>query len=551
MTPDEIKAVLPYLTEEERAELDQLLAADIKQHPWRPLPGPQSMAYASEADIVGYGGAAGGGKTDLAAGVILTKSTRALFVRREKAQTEGVVQRLVEITGSTDGYSSQKGAWRIGDNLVEFAGLDNPGDERRWQGRPHDKKIFDEVTEMREQQVRFVMGWTRTNNPAIKAQVLMTFNPPTTTEGRWVISFFAPWLDRKFPGKRAAPGELRYAAMLPDGNGGSKDIWVERGDPFVLVDGQPCYEFEPEDYRPEDIIVPKSRTFIPAKLTDNPYYMATGYMSTLQSLPEPLRSQMLYGDFAAGMEDDEWQVVPTAWVEAAQARWKPRQPKGEMLQLGVDVARGGKDNTVVARRHRDDQAGHDWWFDELKAIPGKDTPTGDDAAAYAMVARKDDAPINVDVIGIGASCYDALRRSLPFGGALGVNVAERATRTDRTGRLSFFNLRSQLVWTMRELLDPNQGTGIALPPDPALLQELCAFKWSLSGMTVKVSSREDVIELIGRSPDRATAVFLAAIEAPKIEALRAAGVRQQVVDYNPYGSAQDNTGQQAEYNPYR
>ena len=26
------------------------------------------MAYASEADIVGYGGAAGGGKTDLAAG---------------------------------------------------------------------------------------------------------------------------------------------------------------------------------------------------------------------------------------------------------------------------------------------------------------------------------------------------------------------------------------------------------------------------------------------------------------------------------------------------
>ena len=35
-------------------------------------------------------------------------------------------------------------------------------------------------------------------------------------------------------------------------------------------------------------------------------------MATLQSLPEPLRSQMLYGDFNAGTEDDSMQVIPTA-----------------------------------------------------------------------------------------------------------------------------------------------------------------------------------------------------------------------------------------------
>lgn len=550
MTPQEIAALLPYLDEDERAELDALLAADIAERPWRPLPGPQSMAYESRADIVGYGGAAGGGKTDLAAGTIITKSERALFIRREKAQTEGLVQRLTEIRGDTQGYNSQKGFWRLSTtSLLELGGLDNPGDERRWQGRPHDKKIFDEVTEMREQQVRFIMGWTRTNNPALHAQVIMTFNPPTTTEGRWVIQFFAPWLDRKFPGKRAAPGELRYAAMLPDGNGGAKDIWLERGDPFVLVDDEPCYDFDPEDYRPEDIIVPKSRTFIPARLTDNPIYMATGYMSTLQSLPEPLRSQMLYGDFTAGMEDDEWQVVPTAWVEAAQARWKPRAPKGEMLQMGVDVARGGKDNTVVATRHADREAGHDWWFDELRTIPGRETPDGDDAAAAVMVRRRDDAPINVDVIGVGASCYDALKRSLPFGSVHGVNVAEKATRTDKTGRLTFFNLRSQLIWAMRELLDPTANTGVALPPDPELLQELCAFKWKLSGMTVQVSSREDVIDLIGRSPDKATAIFLASIEVPKVKALEAARTRQQVVNYNPYTPAADDRPAR-EYDPY-
>ena len=32
---------------------------------WRPQPGPQTLAYESPADILFYGGAAGGGKTDL------------------------------------------------------------------------------------------------------------------------------------------------------------------------------------------------------------------------------------------------------------------------------------------------------------------------------------------------------------------------------------------------------------------------------------------------------------------------------------------------------
>ena len=39
-------------------------------------------------------------------------------------------------------------------------------------------------------------------------------------------------------------------------------------------------------------------------------------IETLQSMPEPLRSQMLDGDFSAGMEDDEWQAV-YALCEAA------------------------------------------------------------------------------------------------------------------------------------------------------------------------------------------------------------------------------------------
>ena len=49
---------LSKLTDDERVELDKLLTND---KPWTPLPGPQEMAYESLADVVGFGGAAGGG----------------------------------------------------------------------------------------------------------------------------------------------------------------------------------------------------------------------------------------------------------------------------------------------------------------------------------------------------------------------------------------------------------------------------------------------------------------------------------------------------------
>lgn len=505
---------------------------------WRPLQGPQTMAYESKADIVGYGGAAGGGKTDLAAGLILTDSERAAFFRREKAQTEGVIQRLTEIIDSTSGYNSQKGIWKIpGRALCEFGGLDNPGDERRWQGRAHDKKIFDEVTEMREYQVRFVMGWTRSSNASLHAKVLMTFNPPTTTEGRWVIEFFGPWLDKSHPLYPVLPGELRYCAMLPDSDGTSRDMWVDgdgvplTGAKFVLVDGRVTYEFDPKNYKPEQIIEPKSRTFIPARLTDNPYYMASGYMSTLQSLPEPLRSQMLNGDFEAGITGNPWQVIPTAWVEAAQARWRERSPRGEMLSMGVDVARGGKDKTLISTRHKTEQS--NWWFDKLHSHPGSDTPSGNIVAGLVIGVRRDHAPIHLDVIGVGASPYDVLNEAGLD--VYGVNVSEKATAFDKSGRLSFLNLRSQLWWQFRELLDPEADNGVALPPDKELAAELCAPLWKMSGMTIQVESREDIVARVHRSPDKATAVILASIDTPKIRMLASMGaLAAPCLDHDPY-----------------
>lgn len=519
-TIDQARDLLARMTPEELAEIDAMLSADPL--PWYPLPGPQMDAYLSQADIVGYGGAAGGGKTDLIVGLALTAHKRALVVRREKAQTEGVIQRISDMLGGTPGFNSQKAIWRVpvgSQPLIEFGGLDNPGDERRWQGRAHDFKAFDEATEMREDQVRFIMGWTRSADPAQRTRVLMTFNPPTTVEGRWVIRFFAPWLDKSHTNP-ALPGELRWFTTVGD----NPNYEVPDGRAFVLVDGAPCYDFDAAQYRAEDIIRPKSRTFIPARVTDNLYYAQTGYATLLQALPEPLRSQMLYGDFDAGIEDDPWQVIPTAWVQAAQARWAKPAKVPVMDSVGVDVARGGRDNTIIARRHG-------MWFDVPLTYPGAQTPDGPTVAGLVIASQRDSAVIHLDVIGVGASPYDFLREARQQ--IIGVNVSEAAQGTDKSGRLRFKNLRSELWWRMREALDPSSNTGICLPPDPRLLADLTAPTWSMSGATIQVASRDEIVAKIGRSPDFASAYVLALMDTPKLEVVRAVSRTADVRAYDP------------------
>ena len=494
--------LLAYLTPEELAELDLLIVSDPTV--WRPLPGPQSLAFHSEADIIGYGGAAGGGKTDLACGKSLTQHQKVLVLRREATQLTGIIDRFTELIGSRDGYNGAERIWRLPGKQIEFGSTPNLDDWNKYQGRPHDLLVFDEAANFLEAQVRALLGWLRSVDPTQRCQALLTFNPPTTAEGRWITAFFAPWLDKKHP-KPAQPGELRWFAMI-DG----EEVEVPNGEPFQ---------------HGADLIKPMSRTFIPSRVSDNPYLMGTGYMATLQSLPEPLRSQMLYGDFNAGIEDDPWQVIPTAWVEAAQARWKRPDKLAPMDSLGVDVARGGRDNTIIARRHG-------MWFDEALVYPGSQTPNGPTVAGLTIAAKRDDAVVHIDVIGVGSAPYDFLNEAGQQ--VVGVNVAESAVGTDKSGRLRFKNLRSELWWRMREALDPTNNTGIALPPDPALLADLCAPTWELSGSTIYVASREQIMEKIGRSPDYGSAYVLALLDTPKRSVVEAMGQKRRRGEYDPY-----------------
>lgn len=517
MKADEIRALWKYMTPAEQAEVMKILEAD--KAIWRPLPGPQSMAYYSKASVIGYGGAAGGGKTDLACGMALTEHQKTLVLRREGTQLTGILDRFVELLGSRDAYNGKDNMFRMPGRQIEFGSTPHADDWNKYQGRPHDLLIFDEAANFLEGQVRALIGWLRTTDPKQRCRALLAFNPPTNTEGRWIVEFFAPWIDRKHPNP-ALPGEIRYFATIA-----GRDVEVPDARQFVLIKGERIYEFVPTEHQPTEIIQPMSRTFIPSRITDNPYLYGTGYMSTLQALPEPLRSQMLNGDFAAGMKDDAFQVIPTAWVDAAMARWVKPDKLPEMDEMGVDVARGGEDETVIARRHGA-------WFDEPIALPGTATPDGPTVAGQTVAARRDSAPVNIDVIGVGASPFDFLQEMRVQ--VLGVNVSESPTTLDQSGQLEFFNLRTQIWWQFREFLDPANNTGAALPPSKRLAADLCAPLWKMSGSKIQVEGREAIKQRTGRSPDYASAYLLANMQQPKRGALGWGVHQKSSRQYNPF-----------------
>jgi len=478
------------MSQADKAELDKLLAGVPV---WVPQPGPQSVAYYSQADILFYGGSAGGGKSSLVLGLSLTAHQRSIIFRREAVQLTGLEEDMTRIIGTRTGYNSQSGVWRLpGGRVMELGSVAQPDDWMKYQGRAHDLKAFDELPHFTEAQFRALIGWLRSDDPNQRQRVVCAGNPPTSSEGQWVKRFWAAWLDPTHPNP-AKPGELRW--YVSDANG--DDMEVPSGDPVKVG---------------PDWFTPKSRTFIPSSVDDNLFLASTGYKATLQSLPEPLRSQMLRGDFNAGASDPAWQLVPTEWVKAAQARWVKREAKGPMTAIGFDPTRGGQDKSTAARRHGQ-------WFDELISVPGAVVKDGPTAAGFIVPLVRNGACICVDSIGIGSSALDFIvglnLLVLPVVGSASSGLSDKA------GQLRFRNKRAEMYWRMREALDPTNPDPVYLPPDPELTEDICAVRYKVVTMgkvaAIQIRDKDEIREVLGRSPDKGDSVamtFVSGIPEP-------------------------------------
>lgn len=214
--------------------------------------------------------------------------------------------------------------------------------------------------------------------------------------------------------------------------------------------------------------------------------------------------QELGGEFVD--DDDAWQVIPSSWVRAARERWVKAPPEGQALTcIGLDVAHGGADKTVVAPRYGP-------WFAPLKKYQGDETSTGEKAAHLAMreMAGSTDAPVNVDAIGWGSECHAELKKLIGKR-SIAVNVANAPDPPvlDRTKKYKLVNVRAAMFWKLREALDPVNGDGLMLPPDDELMGDLTSMRFEVRASGIYVESKKDIKERLSRSPDCADAVALA------------------------------------------
>ena len=549
-TEQDLALLLSRLPEEDLSELSEvLLAGDPAATLWTPNEGPQSAAYYSPADVLLYGGAAGGGKSDLVLGLALTRHHRSMVVRIENTNNRGLIDRTTEILNTQKGWNSQNSRWKVPPPLtpksfpsklresclLEFASTPNPGDEQKHQGIPHDLLAFDEAAQFPESVIRYLMTWNRSAHTSyVRPRVVLTSNPPTPavnpasarrSSGLWLVKMFAPWLDPSYKTSKslnplgrppAEPGELRWYATY---NGAERE--VADSEAFMVSDPAPR------------LVVPRSRTFISAKVTDNPYYMRdSAYLATLQALPDDLRPALLDGDFGVSLADRPMQLVPNDWLAEAVRRNTPLpgQPlPSSILPMSViagDISRGGADPTVIATRYNG-------WCAPLSVHPGKTVPDGPTAAGLIIARRRNDADIVVDANGVGASCYDhLLSQSIPAFGHVG---SRKTSRRDRSGRLGFNNMRSLLLWNLREMLDPANPLSceVSLPDDPDLLQEIQAHTWEERSGQIVVLAKEKVQGNIGRSPDRCDAVAMAYYYGDAVARLMSAQGRA-VIQENTY-----------------
>lgn len=493
-TSSELAVIEKLLAKLDEGSKQQLLDAlgDERKALWHPNAGPQTDACESLADELFYGGEAGGGKSDLLMGLGVTEHENSLLLRRTNKEASKFIKRFSEIVGHRDGWNGQLQTFVLPGRIVEFGGVQLEDDKQKYKGDPHDLIGFDEIADFTETQYRFIIGWNRSANKHQRCRVVAAGNPPTTPEGLWVLKYWGAWLDPTHP-RPAKQGELRWYTTI---NG--EDAEVDGPGPH-LIDGEP--------------IIARSRTFIRSHLSDNPDLAETNYASVLAALPEELRAAYKEGRFDASLRDAPFQVIPTAWIEAAQARWTPDGYKGVMMTaMGLDPAGGGRDSAEIAARYGG-------WYDKIISAKGPDTADGSAMGGIVLRHRRDNCPVIVDVGGGYASGVIVRFKDngIPYsrfdGSAGSAGVA-------RGSGLKFLNKRAETWWRFREELDPEQqgGSAIALPPDPELKADLATPTWELTPRGIKLESKEDIRKRLGRSPGKGDAVVMALSEGNRAAA---------------------------------
>src|SRR3972149_1261217 len=156
MTNDLLEPLKHLLMLSEKQYLEKIANKTAR---WVPQSKPQWLAFLSRADELFYGGAAGGGKSDLLLGLAGEVHQKAIIFRRVFPNLRELIERSKQIYSAEDkargkdSYNESLHIWRfLNGIMIEFGAIQFEKDKKNFQGRPHDLIGFDELQEFAESQ---------------------------------------------------------------------------------------------------------------------------------------------------------------------------------------------------------------------------------------------------------------------------------------------------------------------------------------------------------------------------------------------------------------
>lgn len=195
------------------------------------------------------------------------------------------------------------------------------------------------------------------------------------------------------------------------------------------------------------------------------------------------------------------QLISKEWISNARARWDvytakfgDKPPAGSSCIMGLDAAEEGIDENSACFR---------WggYVEQITTWGGVDMYETGDIGAREFLKRSC-SKAGVDGTGVGAGVAPHMRRK----GCNAHSVKVASSPTKKTEMGEFRILRDQLWWSVRDWLKNDPGA--MLPPDDMLIEELMCPTYAVKGKYIEVMKKEDMKEILKRSPDRADALGL-------------------------------------------
>lgn len=249
-----------------------------------PQAGPQTSFLRCSADIAFYGGHAGAGKTF---GLLLeplydtwNEDFGAVVFRRTTKQitSEGGLwdtsADLYPELGADPNLTHLRWTFPSGAKIT-FAHMEYEKNRLDWQGSQIPLIEFDELTHFSWRQFSYMLSRNRSTSGA-RSRIRATLNPDAD---HWVRGFIDWWIGEDGYAVPHRSGVVRWFIVVDD-----RVVWDESREALV------------QRY-PDSL--PKSFTFIPAKLSDNPILTTKdpSYRASLQALPRVERERLLGGNW--------------------------------------------------------------------------------------------------------------------------------------------------------------------------------------------------------------------------------------------------------------